>query len=155
MPVQAQRWLEPNPLARAQGTYFLLTGLWPIVHRRSFEAVTGPKRDFWLVRTVGALIAVVGASLLRAFGERRVSPEARWLAVGSAAALGAVDLWYGGRGRISRIYLLDAVVEAGLVASWWVAGTRPFHHPHLAEGMPPSRVHSASVADHVPIPDLW
>src|SRR3954470_3170999 len=46
-----------------QGLYFTLTGIWPILHLRSFEAITGRKRDRWLVKTVGGLIAVVGASL--------------------------------------------------------------------------------------------
>ena len=40
----------------AEGVYFFLTGVWPVVHLPSFIAVTGPKRDLWLVRTVGLLI---------------------------------------------------------------------------------------------------
>ena len=43
-------------LLLAEGVYFFLTGLWPVVHLPSFIAVTGPKRDLWLVRTVGLLI---------------------------------------------------------------------------------------------------
>jgi hypothetical protein len=39
-----------------QGTYYAATGLWPILWMRSFEAVTGPKQDHWLVKTVGALV---------------------------------------------------------------------------------------------------
>lgn len=37
-------------LAAVHGGYFLLTGIWPLVHRRSFERVTGPKSDYWLVQ---------------------------------------------------------------------------------------------------------
>ena len=40
-------------LATGQGAYYVASGLWPIFHRRSFEAVTGPKKDWWLVVTVG------------------------------------------------------------------------------------------------------
>ena len=47
-----------------QGVYFLLTGVWPLLSIRTFEAVTGPKVDRWLVKTVGLLVAVIGASLL-------------------------------------------------------------------------------------------
>src|SRR5690606_20176976 len=50
---------------RAQGWYYLASGVWPLVHYRSFIAVTGPKADDWLVRTFGALIAVVGVELVR------------------------------------------------------------------------------------------
>ena len=45
--------------------YFMLTGIWPVVHMPSFIAVTGPKTDLWLVRTVGLLIAGIGLCSLR------------------------------------------------------------------------------------------
>lgn len=146
---------EAHRLARLQGAYFLGAGLWPLLHRRSFEAVTGPKADFWLVRTVGTLISVVGATLLRAYGSPKVPPEAKWLAMGSALGLAGVSAWYSLKGRISKIYLLDAAVELGWVAAWWVEGTQPFHHAHKSEGMPPARTRSPSVAAHVPLPNVW
>ena len=149
------RLLEAHRLARAQGGYFLAAGLWPLLNRRSFEAVTGRKTDFWLVRTVGTLISVIGVSLLRAFGSEKVSPEAKWLAMGSALGLAGVSGWYASRGRISKIYLMDAALELGWVAAWWMEGTQPFHHEHKTEGMPPSRTRSPSVAAHVPLPNVW
>src|SRR5438270_11614006 len=39
-----------------QGVYYLLTGVWPLVSIDTFQMVTGPKTDLWLVQTVGALI---------------------------------------------------------------------------------------------------
>lgn len=106
-------------LARWQGAFYLASGLWPLVHLPSFEAVTGRKRERWLVRTVGALIAVGGAALAAAGARRTVTGELALLGAGSAAALGAIDVWYGGvRRRIAPVYLADAVVEAGLVAAW-------------------------------------
>jgi hypothetical protein len=39
-------------LVRIQGGYYLLTGIWSLVHRRSFEAITGPKHEYWLVQSV-------------------------------------------------------------------------------------------------------
>ena len=110
--------VSARTLARAQGLYFLATGVWPLVSMRSFEAVTGPKVDRWLVKTVGVLVAVIGASLLRADGRR---PSTTTLAAGSAAGLGAIDVLYAATGRISRVYLLDAILEAGLVAAWLLA----------------------------------
>jgi hypothetical protein len=97
--------------------------VWPLVSLRSFEAVTGPKHDDWLVRTVGLLVAAVGATLAVAAARGRLTPEVRGLAAGSAAALAAVDVVYAGRGRIAPVYLLDAVLEAGFVAAW-AAGAR-------------------------------
>jgi hypothetical protein len=108
-------------VALLQGCYFAATGVWPIVHMPSFEAVTGPKADKWLVRTVGVLIAVVGGVLVSAAARNRITPETAALAVGTAAGLGTIDTVYATRGRISRIYLADAVLEAGLVAAWAAA----------------------------------
>ena len=108
-------------LAVAQGTYWAATGIWPIVHLRSFEAVTGPKQAGWLVKTVGALIAAVGATLVVAGARRRVSGEIALLGASCAAALGGAGGWYAARGRIRRIYLADAAVEALIVAGWGIA----------------------------------
>lgn len=108
------------PLAAAQAAYYLATGAAPLVSMRAFEAITGPKADDWLVKTVGLLAMGYGAVLARDAARGRPDP-----AVGLAGALpfAAVSLWYGGRHRISRIYLLDGVLEAALAAAW-LAGWR-------------------------------
>lgn len=109
-------------LAVGQGTFFLATGLWPIVHLRSFEAVTGPKLEGWLVKTVGALLAVAGAALVVAGRQRPPGPETAVLGAGMAAALGAIDVWYAGRRRrIHPIYLADAALELGFAGAWAAA----------------------------------
>jgi hypothetical protein len=105
-------------LALGQGIYYFATGVWPLVSIRSFEAVTGPKTDRWLVKTVGVLVSVIGLVLVLAGRRRRVTPEATLLAAGSAAGLAAIDTIYATRGRISKIYLLDAVAEVALIAAW-------------------------------------
>ena len=51
-----------------QATYYILTGLWPLVHFSSFELVTGPKTDDWLVRMVGLLVVLIGVTLAVAVG---------------------------------------------------------------------------------------
>lgn len=108
-------------LCLAQGLYFLLTGLWPLISIRAFEAVTGPKADDWLVKTVGVLIAVVGAVLLLAGWRGQPPPEVVLLAVGTALALAGVDVWYVARRVIPRVYLLDALAELVLVGLWGAA----------------------------------
>lgn len=100
----------------AQGVFYVASGAWPIVHLASFERVTGPKRERWLVKTIGGLIAAVGVALLA--GTRERSRAIRVLGIASAAALGAADVIYGARGRISPVYLADAVAEAGAIALW-------------------------------------
>lgn len=117
--VISHRSRRPLPIAPwVQGGYYLATGLWPIVHLRSFEAVTGPKRDRWLVRTVAMLVAVVGASLLVAAWRRRTPPESRALGVGSALGFLVIDTVYPLLRRIPPIYLLDAVAQLVLAGLW-------------------------------------
>jgi hypothetical protein len=107
-------------VAAAQGLFYLATGVWPLVHVESFLAVTGPKTDLWLVYTVGVLVAVVGAVLLVAAGNRRVTPEVALLGVGCAGALAGIDVVFVTRDVIPRVYLADAAVE-GVLILWWAA----------------------------------
>jgi hypothetical protein len=110
---------------RVQGAYYLGTGLWPLVHLTSFEAVTGPKVDDWLVRMVGLLAAVIGATLLLAARRGTRTPEGYVLAMGSALAFAAIDIWYALPGRIAPVYLADAVVELAVVALLVLARRAP------------------------------
>lgn len=111
-------------LATGHGVYWLVAGLWPLLHVASFQGVTGRKHDLWLVKTVASLVVVAGAVLTMAGLRGRVTPETRMLAMGAPAALTAIDIWYTRKGRISRIYLVDAVVHGALVVAWGVMGLR-------------------------------
>jgi hypothetical protein len=112
----------------AQGIYYVTTGLTPFISRRAFEAVTGRKREWWLVQTVGLLVTAVGTGVLSAVARDRVTPEIAGIAAGSAASLAAIDLVYVVRGRIAPTYLLDAALEAAFAAAVargaWAGGTR-------------------------------
>jgi len=113
--------------ALIQGFYFLVTGLWPLIDLNTFQSVTGPKTDLWLVQTVGALVLVIGAVLLVAGWRRQKAVEILLLAVGSALALTAVDVIFVSQRRISPIYLLDAIIELALIGLWvyaWVEEQR-------------------------------
>lgn len=110
-----------------QGLYYLVTGVWPLVSLRSFEAITGPKSDDWLVKTVGLLITVVAVVLLWEAWQHRIVPEVALLAAGSATVLLAVDIVYVIRHVIRPIYLLDALPEAFFGIAWAVAWGYGFH----------------------------
>jgi hypothetical protein len=105
-------------IAGAQAAYFLPTAVAPIVSRRGFEAVTGPKREWWLVITVAALVGSIGAALAVGARQDEPGPELAVLGGGAAAGLALVDIVYVTRRQISPMYLLDAVVELGFVAAW-------------------------------------
>jgi hypothetical protein len=111
----------PDPL-RLQAAYYIATGVWPLLHVRSFMALTGPKRDVWLVQTFGALVAALGATLLPHSGGNRQQQQRT--AVACALTLAACELVFVGRGRISPIYLADAALELLFAASAVKAGRR-------------------------------
>lgn len=91
---------------------------------QSFQAVTGPKSDLWLVKTVGALISTISLPILVCAVSGRILGEIILLAVASAAVLGAVDVIYCFGGVISPVYLADAALEAMLLCLWLYAYLR-------------------------------
>jgi len=104
--------VDRRAVVRAQAAYFVVSGLWPIFHLASFMAVTGPKREGWLVQTFGALITGTGLVLAAGPADR----SATRLAVVSALTLAAADTWFVARGRIRPVYLGDAALELAFVA---------------------------------------
>ena len=105
-------------LARLHGWFNLVNGLWPLLHMRSFVAVSGPKTDLWLVRTVAGLMVTNGITQLGAASSAATVPSARQIGIGTAATLLGIELRYATVGRISRIYLLDSAVEALWIVLW-------------------------------------
>jgi hypothetical protein len=105
----------------AGGAYYVATGVVPFVSRRAFEAVTGPKREWWLVQTVGALVTAVGAGMLAGARNERLTPELTAIATGCAAGLAGIDVAYVAKRRISPIYLADAAVQLALLAGYATA----------------------------------
>src|SRR5690606_12434688 len=93
-----------------QGLYYLLTGIWPVIHIYSFMFLTGYKTDVWLVKMVGLLSVAIGLSLLI----RTRHPD-KVLSPGAASAFLAIDVFYTAKGTISLIYLPDAFLQAIII----------------------------------------
>jgi hypothetical protein len=110
------RLIERTPLLHA--LYFTIGGIWSVVGKRSFQAISGSKTDYWLVRTVGGLLTVVGVVVGMADARGRTTPEIRWLAIGTSGVLTLIDLIYTGKNRIRNVYLLDAVANLVLISGW-------------------------------------
>jgi hypothetical protein len=123
----------------AQGIYYLLTGVWPLLWYRSFEAVLGEKIDDWLVRLIALLAITIGAALLLRQPRTAPTPHTAVLAAGSAVAFGAIDVIYALSRVISPLYLLDAVVELAFIigVAQWVAS-----HRRRAAASPAERAHA-------------
>lgn len=47
-----------------QGAYTSLTALWGLIDIDSFMAVTGPKNDIWLVKTVSVVLLAIGIGMI-------------------------------------------------------------------------------------------
>jgi hypothetical protein len=88
-----------------QGIYYLITGIWPMLHMESFLAVTGPKTDLWLVRMVALLAISIGATILI----QRRGPYI--LHFSTALSFIAIDCYYSLNDTIRDIYLADAFAQ--------------------------------------------
>jgi hypothetical protein len=111
-------------VAGSQAAFYALTGFWPVFTIRTFEWITGPKADRWLVKATGLLIGVIGLVVGLSARRRRITPEIAVLGAGSALSLGGIDLFYVRRGRLRWVYALDGLGELALAAAWALAWQR-------------------------------
>ncbi|MFT3830809.1 MAG: hypothetical protein QM691_13985 [Opitutaceae bacterium] len=111
-----QRTILPG---RMQGVYYLVTGVWPFLNRTTFEWITGPKTDYWVVGSFGVLLALSGGVLVLAARARRITREIAVLGAGSASLVAACDVLAGLQPRNTGAYFADALVELGFVG-WWL-----------------------------------
>jgi hypothetical protein len=98
--------------------YYLITGLWPIIDINSFMFITGPKTDIWLVKTVGALISLIGGIILLSAIRKKMVKELVLLAIGACIVLSFIDIYYVYNDIISPIYLIDAIGEFAFIILW-------------------------------------
>ena len=106
--------MNEQQLAKLQGLYYLGSGLWPLLQKKSFLAVTGPKTDWWLVQTVGLLVTCIGAQLCQVSRSAESARELKLLAGTCAASLAGIEVYHVARRTIPPVYLLDAVGELAL-----------------------------------------
>jgi len=99
-------------IATKQGVYFLATGIWPLVHVQSFQAVTGRKTDNWTESGSRSLAAEYSVPTDR-FNRDSIAEcclakqylAGNHLACDRAAlALTGIDVVYVSHGVISKIY---------------------------------------------------
>jgi hypothetical protein len=123
----SNRGREVRRVVAVQGGYYVATGVLPFVSRPLFEAMTGPKRDWWLVETVGGLVTVVGAALLAGAARSEPSGELKVVGLGTAVVLAGIDIAYVVNGRIAPTYLIDAGTQLGILAAFGVASSQLSH----------------------------
>lgn len=106
-----------------QSGYYIVTGLWPLLHVYSFMLVTGFKNDIWLVKMVAMLSLAIGIALL----EQATSPKPKLLlSMATAISFLSIDLYYALQNVIDEIYLYDAGLQfIFLVLAIYFALKRP------------------------------
>lgn len=109
-------------LATAHAAYLAVTGIWPLVHMRSFLAVTGPKQDLWLVHAAGVLIAAIACPIAVAAWRECITVEVFLLAVLSSLGLATIDVVYVARGTLRKVYLADASAQVLFLGGWLFIG---------------------------------
>ena len=101
-----------------QGIYTLLTALWGLIDIKSFMAVSGPKTDIWLVKTVSVALICIALSLLTNLkSESNLAPKIT-LALTSALGLCFIDFYYSLNGVIWKTYQVDGVIQILFIIIW-------------------------------------
>jgi hypothetical protein len=101
--------------ARAQGLYYVATGLWPVVSADHYMRATGQESHGGVAQALGGVVAALGVALLVDALPARAT---RWVGLGSAVALAAGGLYFAARGRGLPVNLTDAALQLGFAGSW-------------------------------------
>ncbi|MGD8867101.1 MAG: hypothetical protein PVI01_05715 [Gemmatimonadales bacterium] len=75
-----------------QGTYYILTGLWPLAHFSSFSRAVALSVNPFQAQASGAVLVVIGAYLLEAGRREPPGASATLLGIAIAGAIAVVDL---------------------------------------------------------------
>jgi hypothetical protein len=105
-------------LLLAQGIFYFIMGIWPIVHMPSFLKVTGNKTDLWLVVTVGVILMAMSIGFIADALTRAPSLGTKLIAFATPFVLAVIDVYYVQNGTISSVYLGDAIIEIVICVLW-------------------------------------
>ncbi len=110
----------------AQGGYYILAALWPLISIQSFLFVMGPHTDLWLVNLNALLLILIGLSLFVSGLMKRFSAETSVLASGAPVILIVVEVTYSLAGTISPSYMIDGILEVLILFAWFNLWSRGF-----------------------------
>lgn len=109
---------SPRFIPLIQGIYFLITGVWPLVHLKSFMEVTGPKTDIWLVQTVAVLILSYSVLFFYVAFKKRIAPVYALMGTISTFGLAIIELYYYLQGTLKWVYFIDSIIEMIFFIYW-------------------------------------
>jgi len=101
-----------------QAAYFFVTAVWPLIDITSFLAVTGYKREVWLVKTVGVLLLPYCLILLHlAFSDKKNFIMAIAIIL-CCLSLAIVEIYYYFKGVIKWVYCIDGGLQLVFMSYW-------------------------------------
>lgn len=120
----AELTLQPEVRARwrarvlaGQGVYYLLTGLWPLVHFHSFASIVNLPTQPFQAHRFAVLVVVIGAFLLEHVRRGTTGPSPTLLGLAAAAAIALVEaIWLPRITGASGLWV-DLGVQLALVAA--------------------------------------
>ena len=114
--------METTPLTRyliiAHGLYLTIGGLWPLFYLQGFEAVTGPKVEDFLVRTIALILLLTAVVLFLQLRKPKAEQSAIAMAAGVSFILGLVGIITAAGGWIRPIYFADGAIHLLFAMSW-------------------------------------
>ena len=109
LPERPDRWRRW--VLAAQGIYYIVTGLWPLLHFSSFASVVAFRVNPFQAHVFAALIIVIGGSLLEATRREPPGPFPTMLGIGVASAIALVSLVWLPRLGVASLLWADLAVE--------------------------------------------
>lgn len=97
-----------------QGVYYVVTGLWPLLHFSSFARVVAFQVNAFQAQAFAALMLVVGGCLLEAARREPPGPFPTLLGIGVAGAIAVVSLVWLPRLAVASGLWLDLAVEVAI-----------------------------------------
>ncbi len=114
--------MEQTRLSRylilAHGGYLCIGGLWPLIHMDSFEAVTGPKVDEFLVRSIALILLLTAAVLFSQLHGKELELSAVIMGMGISLILGSIAIISAALGYIRAVYFLDGALHVLFGIGW-------------------------------------
>jgi hypothetical protein len=109
---------QMRALVIIQGSYYMITALWPLIHIESYMSFVGPISDIWLAKTVGTMVIAISATMFFHLSLKTDHRPLILLGLASSLAFAYTDTYYTFTGTLSSIYLLDAAAETLFMISW-------------------------------------
>jgi hypothetical protein len=125
-----------SPVQLVQGWYYVVIGLWVAIGIASLQSPTQPTLNlthFWIVRAIGAFMAVVGIGMIRASRQKESISLATGGPIALAVVLGLAEVVALANGLLPATFMMDTGMEFGFLVWWAVAlyhGESLIRRPH-------------------------